>query len=913
MTAPKLTVSQLTPLLDRLVRAAEERGEPAPLLLVRGRLDAEAGDSLAVRAETVDLLSSDSPLEIRAAAVGERARPLAVVTPCEQSDLGLDLIARAFRRKVYPVDRWASVAQLFDAERPSKQLARHAELADVLIDEASTGQRFDPVTSTILDLDTALAALSRSVVGRELESLVELLVWAETPEAAAAIRRLDGKGRVLELLRQHHVNELGPGAAVVHTALSHCLGETLTGAALAAQALFATADPHPSAYSAVERTLGNPHLPVDAYRDLGDAAVRRVWSDNSGRQVHRWIDTADGLLREWGWDGEAWRSPILRTGFAQRLQRAAEALTAWRGRADDRDLARAAEQCIEEVAAHREAVVSFDPRRLERLRMAARVIRRGGFDLPEVGTLAEALVAYRRDGAWLDRARGLLAHGDDPDELHELYRSMTDEADTARDRQSVTIGHVLAQAANPPVDGVIGVEHLLDRIVAPLAERVPVLVVVLDGMGWPSFLDVDHHLARHGWAPLRDDAGWVDQSMIAALPTVTEYSRTSLLSGELTDGDARTEKRRFRDHPALVRASRTEYPPELFHKAELKIDGGIDARARTVEAAIEDTRRQIVGVVINNIDERLKEVANPPEGWNLAALTPLGDLLEKARQVGRAVVVTADHGHVLERETARREGPGGERWRDRSKGPAADGELEVSGPRVLTDDHTAIMPVLEQVRYSTARRHGYHGGLTLRELAIPLAVYSADVGGIEGWRPTTFAPPSWWHPAPDLPPADRPATGSAAPVRSEPKPPKRGRPSVPDQPQLFEPPAPEPVVDDEPADAASPMVTDTDGTDPVGPSIERILDHPQVANQLVPLRLDDKPVGRALAMLDRYGTSAVSLDRLADQIGYPQRSMARLVNQIQRLVNIDGASVLVVSSGDVRFDRPLLELQLGLA
>ena len=88
--------------------------------------------------------------------------------------------------------------------------------------------------------------------------------------------------------------------------------------------------------------------------------------------------------------------------------------------------------------------------------------------------------------------------------------------------------------------------------------------------------------------------------------------------------------------------------------------------------------------------------------------------------------------------------------------------------------------------------------------------------------------------------------------------------------------------------------------------------HSQIAGQLAPLRLDDKPVALALALLDRYGTSSVSLDRLADQIGYPQRSMFRLVTQIQRLVNIDGAGVLVVSSGDVRFDRHLLDLQLGL-
>jgi hypothetical protein len=53
------------------------------------------------------------------------------------------------------------------------------------------------------------------------------------------------------------------------------------------------------------------------------------------------------------------------------------------------------------------------------------------------------------------------------------------------------------------------------------------------------------------------------------VPSVTQYSRTSLLSGRLTSGAAADEKRAFEAHPALVRVSKTQPSPVLFHKGEL--------------------------------------------------------------------------------------------------------------------------------------------------------------------------------------------------------------------------------------------------------------------------------------------------------------------------------------------------------
>ncbi len=46
--------------------------------------------------------------------------------------------------------------------------------------------------------------------------------------------------------------------------------------------------------------------------------------------------------------------------------------------------------------------------------------------------------------------------------------------------------------------------------------------------------------------------------------------------------------------------------------------------------------------------------------------------------------------------------------------------------------------------------------------------------------------------------------------------------------------------------------------------------------------------------------------------GCPAFASGAPITQLQRLLNIDGYSVIETTNGEVRFDRPLLERQLGL-
>jgi hypothetical protein len=876
VTLPTVSRAQIEPLLDRLIEHAD--GNPAPLILIRADpatapLEVSAGGRL------VDLVASSSPLEIRAHAVRTRDQPLVVVTGCDATALGDDLLARALRRKVHTINRWETVSQLFGAERVSQSLAAHKLLADALI-EAKPLRGYPAITTKVLDLDTALDALIEPYLGNVGESLRDILKWGTQPAAARAVR--ESAPEVIHLLEQHLTDLHGPGVAVVFAALRGGKSTDLLGLCLAADIVFALDPPASELRLRVELALvepgaDEPGLGDDAYRDIARAAVEHV----SDPRVEHFdgaapLVAADRFVRTWKLDDEAWRSPVLPSGFAARIARAARALTAWLAKPGDSALEAVADQAIELAEAH--IAARTEPRRAERLRMAQRIIRRGT-ELAAAATTADAFVAYTTDGAWLDRARTALSQSDTDVAAATLYAELTQAIDAAVIEHAAAQKSILVGAAQPLGDRLTGIEDVLNTVVAPLASTTPTLVVVLDGMSWPNFTGIVDVLGRQGWTPYLDDARVVAKPVVAALPTVTEISRTSLLCGRLRQGDKDSERRAFTTHPALVAAGDAAHPPVLFHKTDLRV-GGLDTIPHDTLDTISDPRIRVVGVVLNNIDERLKDVAQPPSGWGLDELSPLRELLHAARSAGRAVVLTSDHGHILERSSEARPGGGGERWRQTDTGPAGDGEIVVSGPRVVADHSSVVMPWIEQLRYGPSK-NGYHGGLTLAEATVPLAVLSSEE--IAGWEPTSIDPPAWWH---AIEPVAEAVEAATTPRATAKKP-------EPVTPSLFDP---EPVAEESAASA----------------DIAAIMASDHVQSKLVPLRLDPLDVEKILTVLDSTGGTSLAEGRVAERAGVPKVRIGRIVTQMQRLLNIDGYQVIEATDGHIKFDRALLERQLQL-
>jgi hypothetical protein len=84
-----------------------------------------------------------------------------------------------------------------------------------------------------------------------------------------------------------------------------------------------------------------------------------------------------------------------------------------------------------------------------------------------------------------------------------------------------------------------------------------------------------------------------------------------------------------------------------------------------------------------------------------------------------------------------------------------------------------VLAATEHIRYG-ARAHGYHGGATLAEVAIPLLVLlPPGLDDLDGWYPHTAGAPPWWSASgalattrPAVPPA--PARGRRRAASPEP-------------------------------------------------------------------------------------------------------------------------------------------------
>ena len=461
-------------------------------------------------------------------------------------------MARAARRKVHTVDRWEIAAELFGAEHVTRALAEHTAVADALID-ARPDHGYPKVTSKILDLDTALDELAGSLLGLRAETLDEMIEWAETSQATRAVREADAA--VVGPIEKRMSDRFGPAVSVVFAALRTGSAADLTACALACDVIHDIEQPVADAAIRLEVRFSGRRLPDEAFRQLAAAAIDRVHTKrHSAARLKRWLTTADDLLEELGAMEHAWRSDVLPSGFRQRLARVAEAIDAWRAAPDETGAEKAVEERLRHARQHLDATRT--PHRVERLEMAARLVRSASAALTEPGTLTEAVDAYIGDGAWFDLARTLVSQSDPEPAVSSLCDVLTVQADEAAHGRAQSNARLLSAAAHQLRGDSIGVEHILDSVVAPVAAESPTLLVVLDGMGWPSFLDILAQLEQDGWQALRPAGMTRAVAALAVLPTVTELSRTSLLCGTVRSGDKDSEQRAFCSHESLAGVSR---------------------------------------------------------------------------------------------------------------------------------------------------------------------------------------------------------------------------------------------------------------------------------------------------------------------------------------------------------------------
>ena len=621
-------------------------------------------------------------------------------------------------------------------------------MAEALLD-AQPGGGWRRITGTVLQFDTALSRLAAVRLGHggedERLDAAALLDWSRDETRLARFLALrqeeqDGLAGWLE-------ESAGPVAEIVFRLLRAGQVADAIPFGLAVAELYGTGAGRRQALltariRAEERFLGRQAPDEARLRAFGEAAESLTlrWSENGHADDARAMcDRAERILAELGAGDLPADSKILDAGLDARITALADQIATALPAPRPADLA-AAEAALDRLYEHRrwparaaEAEAGAAALRLARWLAAA--------DSMPV-TVADGALRQIRYWAWVDRALAVIRTADTTRTPRArpgyaaLYAAVREQR-AVLDRAFAQRLAVWSPVAGP-TDDLLLAENLLERIARPLADRRPPLIIVLDGMTAAVACELAEEItASRIWTETGRHAEG-REGAVAVLPSATTYSRTSLLCGRLLAGAQPQERAGFTAFWHGRKAT-------LFHKAGLAAGPGAKLN-EDVRAAISESGA-VVGVVLNTIDDALRDgrEGSAPE-WRLDDIAYLPELLAAAAAAGRPVILTSDHGHVLDHGEGIH--PAESKSARHRQGEPGDGEIIVSGPRVLSPGGRAVLPWDERIRYQP-RRAGYHGGASLAEVIIPvLAFVPAATACPKGWTRydnPALHEPAWWN------------------------------------------------------------------------------------------------------------------------------------------------------------------------
>jgi hypothetical protein len=563
------------------------------------------------------------------------------------------------------------------------------------------------------------------------------------------------------------------------------------------------------------------------------------------------------------------------------------------------------EQAWIRVATHR--LAEADPRTAA-FHAAVRLARWLA-DSSAVGGTSLQLLLDRHAGsdAWVDSAVNDAAPGASDPDLGAGLAAVLAAVRARRAAHDVAFGRALAAhtSDDPPAvsgahSGVRHLEELLPDLVLPLARTAPVLLLVLDGMSAGVGAEVVTSVLSRtadGWAEALLPGQARRAAALAVLPTLTEVSRASLLCGELRTGGQDVERRGY---DALTGAYGLP-GAALFHKKPLDSSRLGYAVADDVAAAIADvTGHRLVTCVLNTIDDALDRSDPGGTEWGTDAVKHLAPLLDRARHAGRIVVLTADHGHIVERrQGTQRSYASISSGRSRAAiEPAADGEVLVTGRRVLSPERRAVLAVDEQLRYGPLKA-GYHGGAAPAEAVVPITVLVP--GAVPDDVNLQLAPPqepAWWIDpiAPVAPIRSIPAVTAPAPRPAA----ESRRRSQDVTPTLFDEPAVEPAPPQLASSTSAAVLKSA-----AYAAQKKIAGRVSVTDEQIRGLLD--------ALLGAPGHRLVPASA-ATALSVSPVTLRGAVLHAQRLLNVEGYPVLRVDAdgATVILDESLLREQFGI-
>lgn len=770
-----------------LTAAVEGRGE-------RGFVNVDLGD----RQVQFRVAPVRSELEMRQALAEDGEEPVVLLVDFEQR-LPADLVGRLAGGKVHPVDPGRLLARMFGAPSASAELQGCRPLCEAL---RKRSVALPHIQGSTVDLDTAWRALLARDAGMPFEgALTEERVVDFCASAAvvpAFVKALADDGKLRAALLRHLGEASGPVAAIAWRAWERGEGRAVAALALVLEVAAKKLSGHLYLLSQVHTALArldpelrklSPDVPLLArWGELGPVMARRL----SPAVLDRVLADADAILQDEPVADVLVESRWLTGAFALSAKALGEALIAATSTPTPEAIERA-DEASKRLQNHRLARVddSNEKRIAGRAEMALKLVAYLGTRLPlenDLSGLGEHDVMrtladhYADHGAYVDAARAA-ARGESMGPLAQGIEAVLAAVDSARDRDDERFAKGLAswvQAGSPSSSRVVPIEGALEAFAVSFLKDRPhrrLLVVLLDGMAWANAVDLLASLEEAHVAPIRWKSGKLPP-MLAALPTITTVSRAALFKGKrLEPGEAEDTAKdpsRFAAHKGLVKV--LDQAPVLHLRPDVETTtGDLSKKA----ALLVRSKDRVVAVVVNAIDDQLKGSKQMRVPCDLEHIKPLGPLLQEATDAGRAVLLVADHGHVLGARLAPVSAPdaGPKRWRPLGANDApAPNEVCVSVDSTWRPRGKAKVALLfrETEAYGGSSHVGEHGGASLAEVVSPAILVASDRlrerikieegEDDEALEVTPFPSPPWW----DL--RVRKAAVRTAPIEATPAP-----------------------------------------------------------------------------------------------------------------------------------------------
>lgn len=897
----------------RSLIASTRKHGPHRVIGIRAEPDHAAERRFADSGEPVHVLPCVSSLAIRQA-LRERAPGewLVILTDRPEEDLGAGILGHFANQRLQAPGAWEALKERFGATRIDRALAtlpRGLAVAQGLL-RITPEDGWPAAPGAVLTMDHALGTVARRRLGLP-EGTIDtftVLDWTTLADAADRVADLGefGGGELAEATAEW----LAARAGLAKLPLLRLMAASRLAEALpvgfALHVLTSTDRRSPQERTQTELALARlehlwvgPGEPATAamLAALGQGACSvieaRLDDPSRWQEAHAALQGADRLLAKIQASTLGQDSLLLPTGLTAALYRLAGALGSFpvAGMA-------AVEQARTRVETHRLAYPlrgnEPDPRVVP-FHAAVRLARwlNGEDALPS--TFGDAVRLHADEHAWVDAAYNDAAAGVGDQLLAEGLGTILRLTEQRRHTYDRAFAKLLAASTSTDegkssgrLDGagdpVWHLERLLPSVVVPLARTTRTLLLVLDGMSTATAAELAAVILRgnEGWTEVIPSTSRRRGAAVAVLPTLTTLSRASLFSGELVSGGQSREAAGF----AAVSKAGGIGRSILFHKAPLDSARPGMAVQDDIAAAIADDQMPLVGCVLNTIDDALDKSDPAGTTWTPETVRHLRPLLSAAMAAGRVVVMTSDHGHIVERRRGeQRTYTDFSSSRSRAAAePAGEDEVRVQGRRVLAEDGRAVLAVDETLRYGPIKA-GYHGGGSPAEVVVPVVVLVPGETVPSGWKEAPLQEPLWWSVA----------SGGPQPIQS-------GNPGLvatgkDNTASLFD------EIESQPEPATPTKVGAAVLTSGTYKAQKNISGRLAVADGQVELLLNALAAAPATRLTKE--ASAVVLQ-------VPPTRVTGAIAQLQKLLNVEGYGVLRMDGAHLVLDVSMLREQFGV-